>query len=82
MYTDELGDHVQGILVTRQRSWRFTASRVHHGVPPLRRRRCSCCARHPAKFVLRGRVKADLDHDMCPQCYRGACNRYRGRGRR
>lgn len=69
----------RGIVFMQQRSPRFTARRVPHGMPPLRRRRCSCCARHPAKYMRRGRVKADRHHDMCRQCYRAVCNRRRAK---
>lgn len=38
-------------------------------------RLCRLCERRAAKFMLRGRIKRDRQHDICQQCYRGLRNR-------
>jgi len=47
-------------------------------------RLCVECQQRPARFRSHGRrsdgrVRADKDHDLCPQCYRGVRNRLRAR---
>ena len=41
--------------------------------------RCVECRRRRSLFRYRGVVKADSDHTLCFQCYRGLRDRLRGR---
>ena len=50
--------------------WRRSFVRHH-------RRECVKCHQRPARFWSDGRLKADRDHDLCPQCYRAAVDRLR-----
>lgn len=43
------------------------------------RHTCRLCAAHPARFRYRGQVRADRDHELCFQCFRGIVNRLRAR---
>jgi hypothetical protein len=36
----------------------------------LSERLCRLCERRVAKFMSRGRIKRDRQHDICRQCYR------------
>lgn len=36
----------------------------------MAKRMCRECEKRPAKFIYKGYVKADADHDLCMQCYR------------
>lgn len=40
---------------------------------------CAACERRKARFRYRGRVRADRDHTLCFECYRGEINRARAR---
>ena len=42
---------------------RATTIRTHH--------RCVACRERRSVFLYRGIVKADADHTLCLQCYRG-----------
>ena len=41
------------------------------------RRLCQSCRDRKARFAFRGRVKADRDHTLCFECYRGERERRR-----
>ena len=48
----------------------------------LRRQRtrlCLACQARKARFRFRGEVRADRDHTLCFECYRGQTNRARAR---
>jgi len=34
------------------------------------RRLCVLCKQHNAKFIFRGRVKRDREHDLCSACFK------------
>ena len=38
---------------------------------------CAGCRKRKAKFKYRGEVRADRDHTLCFECYRGQINRAR-----
>lgn len=40
---------------------------------------CAACEQRKARFRYRGRVRADRDHTLCFECYRGEINRARAR---
>lgn len=40
---------------------------------------CASCEQRKARFRYRGRVRADRDHTLCFECYRGEINRARAR---
>jgi hypothetical protein len=44
------------------------------------RRLCVACLERNARFRYRGEVRADRDHTLCFECYRGEINRARARG--
>ena len=33
------------------------------------KRMCSDCGKHPATFRHHGKVKVDVDHDLCMRCF-------------
>ena len=41
------------------------------------RKLCQSCRDRKARFAFRGRVKADRDHTLCFECYRGERERRR-----
>ena len=43
------------------------------------RRLCATCRERKARFKYRGEVRADRDHTLCFECYRGQVNRIRSR---
>jgi len=40
---------------------------------------CAACQERKARFKYRGEVRADHDHTLCFECYRGEINRARAR---
>ena len=40
---------------------------------------CAACQERKARFRYRGEVRADRDHTLCFECYRGEVNRARAR---
>jgi hypothetical protein len=40
---------------------------------------CAACRERKARFRYRGEVRADRDHTLCFECYRGELNRARAR---
>jgi hypothetical protein len=40
---------------------------------------CAACRDRKARFRYRGEVRADRDHTLCFECYRGEINRARAR---
>jgi hypothetical protein len=40
---------------------------------------CAACRERKARFRFRGEVRADRDHSLCFECYRGEINRARAR---
>ena len=40
---------------------------------------CAACEERKARFRYRGEVRADRDHTLCFECYRGEMNRARAR---
>jgi hypothetical protein len=40
---------------------------------------CAACRARKARFRYRGEVRADRDHTLCFECYRGEINRARAR---
>ena len=42
-------------------------------------RLCAACRERKARFKYRGEVRADRDHTLCFECYRGQVNRTRAR---
>ena len=40
---------------------------------------CAACRERKARFTYRGEVRADRDHTLCFECYRGEINRARAR---
>ncbi len=40
---------------------------------------CGACEERKARFRYRGEVRADRDHTLCFECYRGEMNRTRAR---
>ena len=40
---------------------------------------CAACQKRKARFRYRGEVRADRDHTLCFECYRGEVNRSRAR---
>lgn len=40
---------------------------------------CAACRERKARFRYRGEVRADRDHTLCFECYRGEINRARAR---
>ena len=42
-------------------------------------RLCLACGERRARFLYRGVVKADRDHNLCFECFRAECNRLRAR---
>lgn len=40
---------------------------------------CAACRERKARFAYRGEVRADRDHTLCFECYRGEINRARAR---
>jgi hypothetical protein len=40
---------------------------------------CAVCQERKARFRYRGEVRADRDHTLCFECYRGEINRARAR---
>ena len=40
---------------------------------------CVACRERKARFRYRGEVRADRDHTLCFECYRGEVNRARAR---
>ena len=40
---------------------------------------CAVCLERKARFRYRGEVRADRDHTLCFECYRGEVNRARAR---
>lgn len=40
---------------------------------------CAACQERKARFKYRGEVRADRDHTLCFECYRGEINRTRAR---
>ena len=40
---------------------------------------CAACEERKARFRYRGEVRADRDHTLCFECYRGEIKRARGR---
>lgn len=40
---------------------------------------CGACRERKARFSYRGEVRADRDHTLCFECYRGEINRARAR---
>ena len=40
---------------------------------------CAVCQQRKARFRYRGEVRADRDHTLCFECYRGEVNRARAR---
>ena len=40
---------------------------------------CAACEERKAKFRYRGEVRADRDHTLCFECFRGEINRLRAR---
>jgi hypothetical protein len=40
---------------------------------------CAACRERKARFKYRGEVRADRDHTLCFECYRGEINRARAR---
>ena len=40
---------------------------------------CAACQERKAKFRYRGEVRADRDHTLCFECFRGEANRARAR---
>jgi hypothetical protein len=42
-----------------------------------RRTLCAACTDRKARFRHRGEVRADRDHTLCFECYRGELNRVR-----
>lgn len=40
---------------------------------------CAACRERKARFRYRGEVRADRDHTLCFECYRGEVNRARAR---
>ena len=40
---------------------------------------CMACQGRKARFKYRGEVRADRDHTLCFECYRGEVNRARSR---
>ena len=43
------------------------------------KRLCAACQERKARFKYRGDVRADRDHTLCFECYRGEINRARAR---
>jgi hypothetical protein len=43
------------------------------------KRACAACQERRARFRYRGEVRADRDHTLCFECYRGEVNRARAR---
>lgn len=43
------------------------------------RRLCAGCRRRRALFRYRGEVRADRDHTLCFECFRGETNRARAK---
>ena len=42
-------------------------------------RLCRCCGERRPRFLYRGVVKADRDHNLCFECFRAEVNRLRAR---
>jgi len=40
---------------------------------------CQCCRDRKARFRYRGAVRADRDHTLCFECFRGEVNQARAR---
>jgi hypothetical protein len=40
---------------------------------------CAACEERKARFRYRGEVRADRDHTLCFECFRGEINRLRAR---
>ena len=40
---------------------------------------CAACEERKARFRYRGEVRADRDHTLCFECFRGETNRLRAR---
>jgi hypothetical protein len=66
-----LGDHhrLTGVYV-QQNPVRESSSRTRHI--------CRGCSQHRSVFSFRGQVRADLEHDFCPRCYRSMRDRLPG----
>lgn len=45
----------------------------------LNRRLCKLCQQHEAKFMFRGRVKRDPQHDICKRCFESLCDQMAAR---
>ena len=43
------------------------------------KRLCAACQERKARFRYRGEVRADREHTLCFECYRGEINRARAR---
>lgn len=44
------------------------------------KRLCAWCRQRPAILQIRGKFKADEDHDLCQQCYRSAVDQQKAKG--
>jgi hypothetical protein len=53
------------------------SSKTHGRHPTRFRTLCAACRARKARFRYRGRVRADRDHTLCFECYRGQLNRAR-----
>lgn len=54
-------------------------SNERHGRSKRFRTLCAACQERKARFRYRGEVRADRDHALCFECYRGEINRARAR---
>ena len=55
------------------------SSNEHHRLSKRFRTLCAACQARKARFQYRGEIRADRDHTLCFECYRGETNRARAR---
>lgn len=61
-------------------AWRLSmSSSERHRRSRRVRTLCAACQERKARFKYRGEVRADRDHTLCFECYRGEINRARAR---
>ena len=53
------------------------SSSERHRLSKRLRSLCAACQERKARFKYRGEVRADRDHTLCFECYRGETNRAR-----
>lgn len=56
------------------------SSRERHRQSKRLRTLCAACRERKARFMYRREVRADRDHTLCFECFRGQVNRTRAQG--